>query len=171
MRVRPVSIKRRLASGVTIIFKFHWHSALSLHHDLVLILYSSVHPFTSLTTLLGQNKCTCRWVFRAPVMAVAAVEEPAKGVVKVCVALANRWVVTIELPHPEAVHRARGAAGDAYSILSDEAREAVDMEPMHPELFEADAVDFYIPGTLPCACTTSMPPCFYWLSSASVWHA
>lgn len=93
-------------------------------------------------------------------MAVAAVEEPAKGVVKVCVALANRWVVTIELPHPEAVHRARGATGDAYSILSDEAREAVDMEPMHPELFEADAVDFYIPGTLPCTCTTNMPPCF-----------
>lgn len=91
-------------------------------------------------------------------MAVAAVEEPAKGVVKVCVALANRWVVTIELPHPEAVHRARGATGDAYSILSDEAREAVDMEPMHPEQFEADAVDFYIPGTLPlCTCTTRVP--------------
>jgi hypothetical protein len=108
-------------------------------------------------------------------MAVAAVEQPSKGVVKVCVALANRWVVTMDLPHPEAVHRARPGGGDAYSILSDEAREAVDMEPMRPEQFEADAVDFYIPGEdspLPLShwrkpCTA--PPCSAQHCLANIW--
>lgn len=45
-----------------------------------------------------------RWVFPSPVMSVTADEDVMQGVFNVGVALANRYVVKLEFPHPAALH-------------------------------------------------------------------